>query len=92
MRSILILMCFCVILLGCGSETATEKPETEKTDSGEGTAAPGPGGGVVAPGVSQSSINPQAARQSADMAKEDLNKAASDLQKNLDKAKGTQDD
>jgi hypothetical protein len=92
MRSILILMCFCVILMGCGSETSPEKPEKEKTDSGGGATAPGSSGGVVAPGVPHSSINPQGARQSADRAREDLNKAASDLQKNLDKAKGTQGD
>jgi hypothetical protein len=89
MLEILVLVCFCVILLGCGGETTTEKPETGKTDVGGAPVAPV---APVAPGVSQSSINPQGARESADRAREDLNKAASDLQKNLDKAKGTQGD
>ncbi len=92
MLRMLILGCFCIALFGCGGETATEKPETEKTDTGGGVAAPGPGGGVIAPGVSQSTINPQGARQSADRAREDLNKAASDLQKNLDRTKNTRGD
>ena len=83
MRIVLILVCGCAILLGCGGETATEKPETPK---------PSTGSGIIAPGVHQSTINPQGARQGADRAREDLNKAASDLQKNLDRAKDTRGD
>jgi len=89
MRTILILVCGCVLMLGCSGETAADKPEGDETDSGAAPVAPV---APITPGVSQSSINPQAARQSADMAKEDLNKATSDLQKNLDRAKGTQGD
>jgi hypothetical protein len=83
MLKILVLLCFSSILLGCSGETDTEKPETGNTDSG---------GRVVEPGVPYSTINPQGARESADSVRKDLNKAASDLQKNLDKAKNTRGD